>query len=223
MLDIKTPLPEVKKLVIELSEDLLARSIENAGVDAGLREAYTQIEMGGRTADPFEVWRENDLDQVAVAWVLACVFVRFLEDNHLIDECWLAGEDERRKLAEDTQCKSLEFQDYSQIGTIMKNQTLRAQALVAHGVCRTLPQVGRDIGSKASVAASSGKTGGMGLWDRANDWLGQLSPRSEPEASHETLVHRPSVRRGRKHWGGHVEDDSDDAEDSSTRSQVDVA
>ena len=84
------------------SEDLLARSTENAKVDAGLREAYTQIEKGGRTADPFEVWREDYLDQVAVAWVLACVFVRFMEDNHLIDECWLAGEDERRKLAEDT-------------------------------------------------------------------------------------------------------------------------
>ena len=37
-----------------------------------------------------------------MAWVLACVFVRFMEDNRLIDECWLAGEGERRKLAEDT-------------------------------------------------------------------------------------------------------------------------
>ena len=102
MLDIKTLLPELKKLVTDLSEDLLARSTDNAEVDAGLREAYTQIEKGGRTADPFEVWREDYLDQVAVAWVLACVFVRFMEDNHLIDECWLAGEGERRKLAEDT-------------------------------------------------------------------------------------------------------------------------
>ena len=34
--------------------------------------------------------------------MLACVFVRFMEDNHLIDECWLAGEGERRRLAEDT-------------------------------------------------------------------------------------------------------------------------
>lgn len=102
MLDIKTLLPELKKLVTSLSEDLLVRSTESAEVDSGLREAYTQIEKGGRTADPFEVWREDYLDQVAVAWVLACVFVRFMEDNHLIDECWLAGEGERRKLAEDT-------------------------------------------------------------------------------------------------------------------------
>ena len=102
MVDIKTLLPELKKLVIELFEDLLARSTENDEVDAGLREAFTQIEKGGRTAQAFEVWREDYLDQVAVAWVLACVFVRFMEDNHLIDECWLAGEDERRQLAEDT-------------------------------------------------------------------------------------------------------------------------
>jgi len=107
MLDIKTLLPELKKLVTDLSEDLLARSMAkndpySAKVDTGLREAYAQIEKGGRTADAFEVWREDYLDQVAVAWVLGCVFVRFMEDNHLIDECWLAGEGERRKLAEDT-------------------------------------------------------------------------------------------------------------------------
>jgi hypothetical protein len=40
------------------------------------------------------------LEQVAVSWVLACVFVRFLEDNHLIDECWIAGEGDRGKLAD---------------------------------------------------------------------------------------------------------------------------
>ena len=102
MVPIKTLLPELKKLVVELAEDLLARSTENAEIDAGLREAFSQIEKGGRTAQAFEVWREDYLDQVAVAWVLACVFVRFMEDNHLIDECWLAGEGERRKLAEDT-------------------------------------------------------------------------------------------------------------------------
>ncbi len=102
MVDIKTLLPDLKKLVTDLSEDLLARSTSDSEIDAGLREAYTQIEKGGRTAQAFEVWREDYLDQVAVAWVLACVFVRFMEDNHLIDECWLAGEGDRRKLAEDT-------------------------------------------------------------------------------------------------------------------------
>jgi len=101
-MNIKTLLPELKKLVTELSEDLLARSTATAEIDAGLREAYTQIEKGGRTAQAYEVWLEDYLDQVAVAWVLGCVFVRFMEDNGLIDECYLAGTGNRRKLAEDT-------------------------------------------------------------------------------------------------------------------------
>jgi hypothetical protein len=102
MVHIKTLLPELRNLVGELAEDLLARSTSDATINAGLKEAFQQIEKGGRTAQAFEVWREDYLDQVAVAWVLACVFVRFMEDNGLIDECWLAGEGERRRLAEDT-------------------------------------------------------------------------------------------------------------------------
>ena len=102
MVQIKTLLPELRNLVGELAEDLLARSTSDAKINAGLKEAFQQIEKGGRTAQAFEVWREDYLDQVAVAWVLACVFVRFMEDNGLIDECWLAGEGERRRLAEDT-------------------------------------------------------------------------------------------------------------------------
>src|SRR5438093_11650381 len=102
VVEIETMLPELRALVRELAEDLLTRSTGDARIDTGLKEAFHQIEKGGRTAQVFEVWREDYLDQVAVAWVLACVFVRFLEDNHLIDECWLAGEGERRKLAEDT-------------------------------------------------------------------------------------------------------------------------
>jgi hypothetical protein len=102
MVPIKTLLHDLKHLVTELDEDLLARAQQDDKIEAGLRLAFQQVEKGGRTAQAFEVWREDYLDQVAVAWVLACVFVRFMEDNHLIDECWLAGEKERRKLAEDT-------------------------------------------------------------------------------------------------------------------------
>ncbi len=100
MVDIKTLLSELRTLVTDLAEDLLARSTADEQVDEGLRKAFAQIEKGGRTAQAFETWRDDYLDQVAVAWVLACVFVRFMEDNHLIDECWLAGEGDRRKLAE---------------------------------------------------------------------------------------------------------------------------
>ena len=60
-------------------------------VDAGLRAAHAAIAGGGRTAQAFEEWRDDYLEQVAVAWVLACVFVRYLEDNDLIAETYLAG------------------------------------------------------------------------------------------------------------------------------------
>jgi hypothetical protein len=98
----KTLLLDLRKLVTDLADDLLVRSRGDSTIDVGLRDAFHQIEKGGRTAQAFEVWRDDYLDQVAVAWVLACVFVRFMEDNQLIDECWLAGEGERRKLAEDS-------------------------------------------------------------------------------------------------------------------------
>ena len=40
MVAIKTLLPELRKLVTELTEDLLARSTSDAKIDAGLRDAY---------------------------------------------------------------------------------------------------------------------------------------------------------------------------------------
>ena len=101
MVDIKTLLPELKKLVGDLSEDLLRRVGDNSDINDGLENAFGQYKKGGRTAQAYEVWLEDYLDQVAVAWVLSCVFVRFMEDNNLIDECYLAGEDHRRNRAED--------------------------------------------------------------------------------------------------------------------------
>lgn len=100
MVNIKTLLPELKALVTALAEDLLSRVTEDTELDGRLRAAYRQIKEGGRTAQIYEEWREDYLDQVSVAWVLACVFVRFMEDNDLIEECWLAGVGDRRKLAE---------------------------------------------------------------------------------------------------------------------------
>ena len=72
-----TLLPELRKLVSELAEDLLSRSTSDTKIDPGLREAFEQIEKGGRTAQAFETWREDYLDQVAVAWVLGPWLVGF--------------------------------------------------------------------------------------------------------------------------------------------------
>ena len=44
-------------------------------------------------------YRDEQVTQAAVAWVLATVFVRFCEDNHLIPDPWIAGPGERTRLA----------------------------------------------------------------------------------------------------------------------------
>lgn len=100
MVDVKKMLPELRALVAMLAEDLLQRATTVPTVDEKLRGAFHAIHESGRTSQSFEEWREDYLDQVAVAWVLACVFVRFIEDNGLLDECWLAGEGDRQKLAD---------------------------------------------------------------------------------------------------------------------------
>src|SRR5687767_12824470 len=100
MVNIKTLLPALRGLVKDLAEDLLPRSMTNEEFDTGLREAHRIMKDGGRTAQGYEEWRDDYIDQVAVAWVLACVFVRFMEDNDLINERWIAGEGEHGKMAE---------------------------------------------------------------------------------------------------------------------------
>ena len=85
-MDIKALLPELKKQVNKLSEDLLARVTTEKEIKSSFVEVFEQIKKSERTAQAFEVWLEDYLDQVAVAWVLSCVFVRFLEDNELIEQ-----------------------------------------------------------------------------------------------------------------------------------------
>jgi hypothetical protein len=101
-MDIKALLPELKKQVNKLSEDLLARVTTEKEIKSSFVEVFEQIKKSERTAQAFEVWLEDYLDQVAVAWVLSCVFVRFLEDNELIDQTWLSGDKDRIKQAKIT-------------------------------------------------------------------------------------------------------------------------
>ncbi|RLS84210.1 MAG: BREX-2 system adenine-specific DNA-methyltransferase PglX, partial [Planctomycetota bacterium] len=101
-MDIKALLPELKKQVNKLSDDLLARVTTEKEIKSSFVEVFEQIKKSERTAQAFEVWLEDYLDQVAVAWVLSCVFVRFLEDNELIEQTMLSGDKDRIKQAKNT-------------------------------------------------------------------------------------------------------------------------
>ncbi len=91
MIDPKQLLTALQKRVTILEDDLRARCNALAEVDAPLRKDYDEAREKGRTGLTYNAWRDEELTQVAVAWILAGVFVRFLEDNELIEVPFLAG------------------------------------------------------------------------------------------------------------------------------------
>ncbi|WP_405769160.1 BREX-2 system adenine-specific DNA-methyltransferase PglX [Streptomyces sp. NBC_00080] len=101
MIDRKALLNDLKQQVKAVEADL-GRQVKALGdVGARLRAEYDQARKLGRTAATWTSWLDERVTQVAVAWVLGTVFVRFCEDNRLIPEPYLTGPDgDRRELAE---------------------------------------------------------------------------------------------------------------------------
>jgi hypothetical protein len=73
-----------------------------------LKVEWRAAKSADRTAATFETWLGERVTQVAVAWVLATVFVRFCEDNGLIEYPFIAGPGDRVQLAGDLQGKHYE-------------------------------------------------------------------------------------------------------------------
>ncbi|HEY7494522.1 MAG TPA: BREX-2 system adenine-specific DNA-methyltransferase PglX, partial [Candidatus Tectomicrobia bacterium] len=96
-------LDDLRRLLRRLEADLHERVGMVAELHEALQREYRAAREAGRTGEAFEVWREGVLTQAAAAWLLGCVFVRFLEDNGLVQEALLSGPDERRRLAAERQ------------------------------------------------------------------------------------------------------------------------
>ncbi|MFD5708970.1 BREX-2 system adenine-specific DNA-methyltransferase PglX [Streptomyces pharetrae] len=101
MIDRKALLDDLKQQVKAVEADL-GKQVKALGeVSSRLRAEYDQARKLGRTAATWNSWLDERVTQVAVAWVLGTVFVRFCEDNRLIPEPYLTGPDgDRRELAE---------------------------------------------------------------------------------------------------------------------------
>ena len=84
-------LKDLQAEVTKLEDDLRARCDAEPSVNAPLQAQYEAARAQKRTAQTYKAWREDELTNVAVAWVLACVFIRFLEDNGLVETLYLAG------------------------------------------------------------------------------------------------------------------------------------
>lgn len=94
-------LKDLKRQVIALEDDLRERSESVEEFRVRLRAEYEQALEASRTAATYGAWRDERVTQAAAAWVLACVFVRFCEDNGLIAEPFIAGPGERLVEAEE--------------------------------------------------------------------------------------------------------------------------
>jgi hypothetical protein len=91
MIDRQRILNDLKPLLREMEVDLRARCDEVAQINADLTKEYQQAHAANRVGITFEEWRADLITQVAAAWVLSSVFVRFLEDNTLISPPRISG------------------------------------------------------------------------------------------------------------------------------------
>ncbi|GAA2591851.1 BREX-2 system adenine-specific DNA-methyltransferase PglX [Dactylosporangium fulvum] len=87
MIELKPLQTQVKHLV----DDLRGQVTSDSDLRSRLLKEHSEAKGAERTGGTFETWLEDVLDQAAVAWVLGCVFVRFCEDNRLVDGLWLGG------------------------------------------------------------------------------------------------------------------------------------
>ena len=74
----------LRKLLTVLESDIRQRVADDAAVRAPLVVEYQADLESGLTKQDFANWVEGRITQSGVAWILATVFVRFLEDNQLI-------------------------------------------------------------------------------------------------------------------------------------------
>ncbi|MFF1478267.1 BREX-2 system adenine-specific DNA-methyltransferase PglX [Streptomyces sp. NPDC058301] len=93
MIDRKSLLADLQKQVKAAETDLEQQVRAVPEVGTRLRGEYDQARKMGRTAATWNAWLGERITQVAVAWVLGTVFVRFSEDNRLIAEPYITAPD----------------------------------------------------------------------------------------------------------------------------------
>ena len=94
---------DLQKQVRALVDDLRKRVDENPELHSQWQDEHRRANEKERTAASWVEWRDDRLDQAAVAWVLTTVFIRFCEDNALVKPVWITGPGRRRQEALDAQ------------------------------------------------------------------------------------------------------------------------
>jgi hypothetical protein len=99
--DVAALVKDLSRQVTALEDDLRGRSEEVEEFATARRSEYDQAYEAKRTAAGYPAWRDDRVTQVAAAWVLATLFVRYCEDNRLIEAPFLAGPGELLTEAEE--------------------------------------------------------------------------------------------------------------------------
>ena len=102
MIDRKHLLADLRGEVVRLEGDLREQVGAVDDLERRLLGEHAAATKARRTSATWASWRDEQVTQAAVAWVLGTVFVRWCEDNALIDPV-LSGPGERLGDAEDAQ------------------------------------------------------------------------------------------------------------------------
>jgi len=99
MIDSQLLLNSLKAQLTDLLADLHRQVDTVPEIGDALRSEYQRAFDAERTGWTFTEWADDRLTQVAVGWLLGCVFVRYCEDNGLIDDSMVGGVGDAAALA----------------------------------------------------------------------------------------------------------------------------
>ena len=89
---------DLKRRLTLLEADLRERINTLHDLKENLHSEWQAARDAERTAETFESWSEQVITQAGVHWLLSCVFLRFIEDNTLVDRPWIGGTPESGRL-----------------------------------------------------------------------------------------------------------------------------
>ncbi len=110
MINAKNLLTDLKQLIKKLEPDIRERCDAVPEINRKLQAEHGEAQKEGRTAQTFSAWRDEIITQAASSWILACVFVRFMEDTDMIGDPFISGPCERLDYARDA--RTLYFQSH---------------------------------------------------------------------------------------------------------------
>ena len=92
-------LTDLKRRLLALEDDVRERINALPDLKASLQAEWQAARDANRTAETFESWSDQVITQAGVHWLLSCVFLRFIEDNTLVERPWIGGTPDSGRLA----------------------------------------------------------------------------------------------------------------------------